>query len=369
MKKQRNPFMVKQYFTPILLLAVILFSGCSKFNYDETNDLFFIRNNGADMPVWVRGNTASGVFVIFNHGGPGSSGLLEAHMEAQPANGNLDHESPLKILEESYAMVYWDQRHSGNAQGNANPDETTIEDFGDDMELLINALNKRHNVSKLIVIGQSWGHTVATIYFTYGSNWQQRQTKVDGYINYKGNISYNMAYQYAKPRMIAYADQMINEAVEIDYWNDAKNFLNDNDRIESKDNAMKYFEFTDKAMDAEISSGQRISTSVNYSFFSPHNGWYHWANNNSTNSSQFLENLIEDDRLIETTPSIQIPTLLIYGRHDLIAPFEVGEWHLENINTPTIDKELLILENSGHGAEGDDIHVFQDAVIDFINSL
>ena len=130
-----------------------------------------------------------------------------------------------------------------------------------------------------------------------------------------------------------------------------------------------YLELVDKAMDAKISTGQRIRTSVNYSFSSPHNGWYHWANNKSTLSSEFLKKLINDDRLIETTHRIQIPTLLIYGRHDLIAPSEVGEWHLDNIDTPLNEKELIILEDSRHGAEGDDVPIFQNALINFIDSI
>jgi len=332
--------MMKKYFAPILLSMIMIIVGCSKDDINLSDDLFFIRNNGADMPVWVRGNTSSGVYVILNHGGPGSSGIFEVNMEAQPGNGEIDHVSPLKILEEDYAMVYWDQRHSGNAQGNANPDETTIEDFGDDLALLINTLKQRHNVKKLILIGQSWGHTVATIYMTFGDNWQNRQSKIDGYINYKGNITYNMPYEYAKPRLIVIADQKISDGDEDEFWTNSKTFLNENSRIENADDAMKYFELVDMAMDAMISTGQRIGTSIQYSFFSPHSGWYHWANSKATGSSEFIKNLITDDRLIETAPRINVPTLLIYGRHDLIAPFEVGEWHVENIKTSPNNKKF-----------------------------
>jgi pimeloyl-ACP methyl ester carboxylesterase len=61
--------------------------------------------------------------------------------------------------------------------------------------------------------------------------------------------------------------------------------------------------------------------------------------------------------------------MLIYGRNDLIAPLEVGQWHLDSIDTPANNKSLIILENSRHGAEGEDIKIFQDAITNFINAI
>lgn len=69
-------------------------------------DYFWVERENAVMPIWVRGNIESGVFVIHNHGGPGSSGTLESIIEANPGNGDFSQESPLKILEEDYAVVY-----------------------------------------------------------------------------------------------------------------------------------------------------------------------------------------------------------------------------------------------------------------------
>ncbi len=353
----------------LLLSTLLVNTGCNEFNNEESDDVFFIENKGAIMPVWVRGNTDSGVFVILNHGGPGSSAIFEVHMEAQPGNGQIDHVSPLKILEDSYAMVYWDQRFSGNSQGTADPDAATPDDFGDDMELLIDVLKTRHNVSKLVAIGQSWGHSVGTNYLTRGDNWEHRQSKLDGYIIYKGNISFDMPYQYTKSRMIATADEKISESIDVEFWTKSKEFFESREILETGEDVSKYFEILDEAMDAVISIGQRIGTSVAFTFFSPHNGWFHYANSRNTGTSKFFENLLTDNSLNETAHRIRIPTLMLYGRHDLIAPFEVGEWHLENIETPENQKELIILENSRHGAEGEDIEIFQQEIIDFIDSI
>lgn len=98
-------------------------------------------------------------------------------------------------------------------------------------------------------------------------------------------------------------------------------------------------------MDVSISLGQRIGTPVSYTFFSPHNGWYHYVNFRNTISSKFIEKLITDDRLIETAPRIKVPTLMIYGGLDLVAPVEAGEWHYNNIALPSDKKVLVILEN------------------------
>ena len=79
--------------------------------------------------------------------------------------------------------------------------------------------------------------------------------------------------------------------------------------------------------------------------------------------------LVVTDRSIRTTiDRLTVPTLLVYGRHDLIAPVEVGASILDEIGTSPEDKNLVVLENSRHGAEGDDRLIFQNAVIDFIET-
>ena len=37
----------------------------------NVNEIFWVTNNGADMPVRVMGNTASKVIILIVHGGPG----------------------------------------------------------------------------------------------------------------------------------------------------------------------------------------------------------------------------------------------------------------------------------------------------------
>jgi pimeloyl-ACP methyl ester carboxylesterase len=68
-----------------------------------------------------------------------------------------------------------------------------------------------------------------------------------------------------------------------------------------------------------------------------------------------------EDRLKE----IQIPTLVVGGRLDPIVPLEESIAIHECIP----NSSLLVLEHSGHGAEGADEAIFRDTVLDFLSQL
>ena len=53
------------------------------------------------------------------------------------------------------------------------------------------------------------------------------------------------------------------------------------------------------------------------------------------------------------------------GRH--VGREDVGEQPRPR-QTPEVDKELAILENSAHGAMGDDVDLFLDSIRDFIEA-
>ena len=49
-----------------------------------------------------------------------------------------------------------------------------------------------------------------------------------------------------------------------------------------------------------------------------------------------------------------------------MAPVEIGEFIYNEISKDQSDKELLVLEQSRHGAENGDIKIMQRAIIEFI---
>jgi len=319
------------------------------------------------MPVWVEGNVESGVFIIFNHGGPGSSGTLESIIEAYPANGQFEHESPFEILESKYAIVYWDQRHSGLSKGSADPNDSQPEDFGEDLSLVIDELAKRYDVQKIFLIGQSWGHFVASCYMTYLDDWQVNQNNIDGYIIYKGNHEQEMAYQIARERIQKSTQEKISNNSDVEYWQDVMSFYQPRTTLINMSDYGKHYEYLDDIMGGSIQFSDRVWSSVKSSIFSPFNGLKYYSNYRATSQAEeFYSWVAFDPAMREVIHRIAIPTLLVYGKKDLVAPVEVGEFIIAEINTDEESKRLLVLEHSRHGAEGEDRELFQKAMIEFI---
>ena len=92
----------------ISTIFLLIFVSCSKENLkkDELADQFYINRIGANMPVWVHGNSMSKTFVVTVHGGP----ILGYGLDFR--RGKYSEE-----LEKSYSVVYWDQRNSGATNG------------------------------------------------------------------------------------------------------------------------------------------------------------------------------------------------------------------------------------------------------------
>jgi len=346
------------------LLAIVVGSTVIKI---WPKNYFWIERNNARMPVWVRGNIASGTFIVYNHGGPGSCGTAESLFEVTPGNGHFDHASPLQTLENEYAVVYWDQRHSGMSSGNADPNDSRIEDFGEDLSLVIRELRARYGVQHLFLIGQSWGHTVALSYLTQIDDWESNQAGVDGYILYKGNHEQDAAYQVTKPRIIQYANQEIAAGRDVDYWRAAIQFFEQRPHLVDATDFNTIDEYADRAMQVSFPYPMRIWAFFKASIFSPLNGWAVPFNNKKTMEAEgFLRRVTTETTLSRTLTHLSIPVLLIYGAKDLKAPVEVGQSIYQGISTPESQKTLLILPNSRHGAEGSDVLLMQTAIKDFI---
>jgi len=296
---------MKKTLTLSLLLIVFLISiSCSPFY--EAGDYFFISRQGAVMPVWVRGNRDSGIFVIANHGGPGETTQYLGKFHA------------FNELEKQYAVVYWDQRNSGVSQGNPAPESISPENFAEDLQMVVDAISQKYNPDYLFLYGVSWGGTLILQFATDA----QRRTIVDGLIVEGGGHDMPLLLETSIARVTAFAQQQIAAQTNTEYWQEALSYLSANSDTGNWDlkayrtyaqylqraNAERSYETQRREDEFSGPGGEDIFFSpLSFSmFFSP---------------ATLLPNLnILSLDLSAAMNAIDTPVLLLWGEHDINSP-------------------------------------------------
>mgnify|MGYP001793812510 CR=1 FL=1 len=107
---------------PLYCILLLLLTSCDQATIGaDVSETYFVRYKGADMPVYARGNTASGKLILVIHGGPGGDGYVYSQLYFSDQ------------LEKEYGMLYWDQRGQGASQGQYGGSQVTIEQMREDL--------------------------------------------------------------------------------------------------------------------------------------------------------------------------------------------------------------------------------------------
>ena len=112
----------------------------------------FWRIGDINQWVMVRGRSTDNPLLVILHGGPGSSET--ALFRSFNAS-----------LEESYTVVYWDQRGAGRSYNRSIPPASmTIDRFVADLDDLVETLIARFDKRRVVLLGHSWGSLVGVLY-------------------------------------------------------------------------------------------------------------------------------------------------------------------------------------------------------------
>src|SRR5665213_828952 len=160
-----------------ILLIFILIASCKKdagHLSSDANEIFWLSNAGADMPVWVKGNTASKIMILFLHGGPGEGSYRYAGYQTDQ-------------LWKNYSVAYWDQCDAGAAAGNSNYSNLTLDQMIDDLEKLVSVIKYRYgNDMEIFLMGHSFGGLLGSGFLVKNDN----QTNIHGWIEVDGGHDY-----------------------------------------------------------------------------------------------------------------------------------------------------------------------------------
>ena len=329
-----------------LMLAGLL-TSCKKESLTE-EDHFFLRSEGADMPVSVRGKKNAKVFILVLHGGPGS--YVSEYIGLPSFNS----------LEKEYAVVYWDQRGSGDSQGNAKPESLTREQFVRDLDKLVELVKNKYNQPAIFLLGHSWGGTLGTLYLVNS----QRQNKIKGWIQVDGLHNSSTAYQFSRNFVMNYAQEQINSGNQVSKWQEIIRWYLEHPTSEIGGDP-KHIEYVEEA-NGYYYNKKTASVGSRGLLNSPRAGLAELYN--SRYVVGYVDRILGGLDLSNPMQSITLPSLVLWGRHDGILPVPLAQDYYLKLGTPASQKSLVIFENSAHAPMEEEPGKFADEVIRFVNT-
>jgi pimeloyl-ACP methyl ester carboxylesterase len=335
----------------LLFLAVaLIFAGCSKHEFIHDGEYFHLSNDGAKLPVWVKGNLDSKVFILTVHGGPGASG----------------HEFPLshgfQYLEKDYALVYWDQRFSGLSQGDPLVSTLNPDQFIEDTRKVVELIRAKYAPSSLFMLGHSWGGQLSAGYLG-----RDKQAELfNGWIDLDGSIYGPLESQIMKTWILEQVPGKLNEPdANREFW---QYIL---DWYDSHPSPLNY------------------TDDIPYLYADALDGYaYDWAKTQEENPTPYKELIFwsmfsfafytngigPDKTWVDTlnfTPELQnieIPALLLWGKQDGAVPAAVGDYVYQVLATDSAHKSLVKIDECSHAPHYDQPDRFYLEVKKFVET-
>ena len=334
-------------------LLAIISTACQKEKIslsDSAHDEFYVESNGAAMHTLVSGNTASGVFLVFVHGGPGSSSLYY--------QTDYVHQH----LENDYACVYWDQRNAGASQGTSNANYLTLDQCTQDLSDLLAVLKYRYGPNiEIFLMGHSFGSLLTADFLIKPDN----QQKVKGWIGMGATVDYPKNDTLTRSKLLSTGLREIQQGHHASDWQPIVDYCQSHSGNFSLDESQQLETYSHTAEDLIDSI-----TPVNY---------IHLATSNAVNLQLPLSSLLfnylytqnsEFNKSLYTTSltnelsQVDVPTLLLYGKYDFTCPSTLGNSILQHLQST--DKSMAISDISGHGLLWQDPAFFCNQVRTFI---
>ncbi len=334
-------------------LAVLLFSGfwlfssCQKETILE-EDHFFVENDEAVMPVYLRGDLEADAIILFLHGGPGGNSSQASFIPS------------FQEIESEYAIAYWDQRASGLSQGNPGKETFSVEQFVEDTYYVIEALELRFPGKKLFLFGHSWGGALGSAFLST----ENYQSSISGFICMNSGHNLEVGLPLSVDWVEEYANEQIGHDDSVAFWSEVADWCVSNPNMTDPDNYFQYVEYL-RETDAYRHDHQEVIVN------SPSMGDIlnsHLSLGIMVGGSYLSKNFnILELNLSDEMKKINIPALVLWGKYDGVNTLEMGFDAFNSIGTDVSQKELVILQNSAHEGYLEEPVLFKNTVLDFIN--
>jgi pimeloyl-ACP methyl ester carboxylesterase len=336
-----------------ILIIITIMASCKKgvvHLSTDADEIFWLSNKGADMPVWVKGNTASKIMILFLHGGPGDGSYRYAGFQTDQ-------------LWLHYAVAYWDQRDAGAAAGNNNYADLTLDQMIDDLGKLVAVLKNRYgNDLEIFLMGHSFGGLLGSGYLVKENN----QNNIHAWIEVDGAHDYPESNTLERQMLIDTGNSEIAKGNYPTQWKTIVDYCNAHQANISLDIDLQTDTYASLA--ESYVPVNKVTTSINY--FSPSSPFSFGANLyflNYTAAGKKFQESIEPATFTDQLYKITIPSLLIWGTYDFTVPMASGIHALHNLGSSY--KQFVIMPQSGHLPMDGNTDLFASTVSAFIETV
>jgi pimeloyl-ACP methyl ester carboxylesterase len=342
-----------KYFIYSFIAVTFLFTSCQKEKITigtGVSESFYVENNGASMRVLVEGNTASSAFILFVHGGPGTSAYFY----------NTDYIK--NNLGDKYALVFWDERNAGASQGNINGTNLTLTQMTDDLKKVIQVLKYRYGQSsEVFLLGHSFGGLLTSSFMTTDDN----ESMIQGWIFADGTQNYPLNDSLTREMLLTSGQQQIALNKNKAKWEEIISYCNlhtgnfsfdESNQLEDyAETAETYFDEVTKVdylklfgQDAIKKNWPLTSILVNYLY----------------SSAAEINKEIVKVEFSSSLYKVSVPVLILFGQYDFVCPKGLGDNLYKNISST--DKKIVISPISGHEIMLQDEVLFCNEIDEFV---
>ncbi len=305
------------------------------------------------MRVFVEGNTASHIFILIIHGGPGVSSYF------------YDTKYISTHLGDKYAMVYWDQRNAGASQGTSNGKDLHLGIMVEDLKKVIEVLKFRYGQDiSLFLVGHSFGGLIAADFVTTPGY----QQMIKGLINVDGSHNYPLNDTLTRQMLLSYGQREISLNRKESKWKPIVDYCLAHSGNFSEDESMQLEKY---AGDAEnlVDSVKKVNIT---------NFILRYAIKDAYPLTAILSNLLysEDSnfnkelavtQFSSSLNTVTVPVLVLWGKYDFVCPLLLGEDFYNRIHST--NKRFAISPVSGHNMILQDNKLFCDEISAFVSQF
>ncbi len=281
-----------------------------------------VRLGGFEQSILIRARDRSKPVLLYLHGGPGDTFFPHAR-------------SHLQVLEENFVVVSWAQRGClGSYRRGLSKDSMTPDRLVEDAAELIEFLQARFKVSRVFVLGGSWGSVLGALLAA------RHPEKLCAYIGKAQVVSHSDSDEHAIRFVLDEAERRGDHRVR-------RNFESLHPPLRPMELArlgirVARYGGYGKPGGAVPGGPLAVLISPDYSL----GDLFHWLTNPLFGAMHLVKTTSELD-LRSIVSRIEVPVYILQGSLDVMAPIHLVEDWLNDLDAPR-GKRLIRFEGVGH---------------------